>query len=81
MEIKEVIKKVSDLNLTIEICGNWVWLHGDTRPHKDILKTSGFKWAPKKKLWYWRPAEYRSFSRGKFSMNEIREKHGSQRVS
>jgi len=62
----------------IEICGLWVWLSGDTRPHKDAIKEAGYKWASKKKMWYFRPADYKSSSRGKFSMDEIRGLHGSK---
>lgn len=80
-DICEALNKIIHLGLDIEVCGAWVWLHGDTRPHKDIIKDSGFKWAPKKKLWYYRPSDYKSSSRGKFSMDEIRNKHGSQKVS
>jgi len=72
---------VINLGLDIEVCGAWVWLHGDTRPHKDIIKAAGFRWAPKKTLWYYRPADYKSNGRGKFSMEEIRERHGSQKVT
>lgn len=63
--------------IEIEVCGIWVWLSGDTKPHKEELKAAGFRWAAKKKRWYFRPNEYRSFNRGKFSMDQIREKYGS----
>lgn len=64
--------------VVIEICGLWVWLSGDTRPHKEAIKQADYKWASKKKMWYFRPADYKSSSRGKFNMDEIREKHGSK---
>lgn len=31
------------------------WVSGNTKPIKDKLKAMGFKWAPKKKMWYLRP--------------------------
>lgn len=31
------------------------WVSGNTRPIKDHLKAMGFKWAPKKKMWYLKP--------------------------
>jgi hypothetical protein len=80
-EINNALNQVINLGLDIEVCGAWVWLHGDTRPHKDIIKAAGFRWAPKKTLWYYRPADYKSNGRGKFSMEEIRERHGSQKVT
>lgn len=75
------INAVIDMEgVLIEICGNWIWLSGDTRPHKDGIKAAGFWWASKKMQWYFRPADYKSSARGSFSMDDIREKHGSKSV-
>ena len=63
--------------LVVEICGAWVWITGNTRIHKETLKTSGFKWAMKKKAWYFRPEEYRSRSKGSTTLDEIRTKYGT----
>lgn len=65
--------------LSIEICGAWIWVTGETRAAKDTLKTAGFKWAGKKKAWYFRPEEFSSRSKGTKSLEEIRAKYGSQR--
>ena len=62
--------------LVIEVCGAWVWITGNTRDHKDALKAAAFKWANKKKAWYYRPAEYKSRGRGKASLEEIRANIG-----
>ena len=80
-DLNNALNAVYGLGFDIEICGAWIWLHGDTRPHKEKLKEAGFKWAPKKKLWYFRPADYKSKGRGKFSMDEIRASHGSEKVT
>lgn len=80
-DIFNALSKIISLGFDIEICGAWVWLHGDTKPHKEILKEAGFKWAPKKMLWYFRPSDYKSKGRGQFSMDEIRNTHGSERVT
>lgn len=77
-EINTALNAIINLGLTIEVCGSWLWVSGDTRPHREILKTSGFKWAPKKSMWHFRPAEYKSFNRGKWDMDKIRMTHGSQ---
>lgn len=66
--------------IIIEVCGNWVWLSGDTKTHKEIIKEAGFKWAPKKVMWYFRPEEWRSSNRNNTSMDEIRESYGSLKV-
>ena len=80
-ELNAALNAIIGLGLEIEICGSWIWVGGDTRPHKDVLKLAGYKWAPVKKLWHFRPSDSKkSFSRGKFSMDDIRVKHGSQAI-
>ncbi|MGB3464542.1 MAG: J domain-containing protein [Cyclobacteriaceae bacterium] len=68
---------ISIPDLIVEICGSWVWVTGNTQTHKDILKGAGFKWAPKKKAWYFRPEDFKSRGRGKSSLEDIRIKYGS----
>lgn len=75
------LKAVAGLGLEIELCGTWVWVSGDTKPHKDVLKAAKYKWAPKKQMWYFHSGERKSFSRGKFTIDEIRSMHGSRPVS
>lgn len=74
------LNAIIHLGLTIEICGAWLWVSGDTRQHKDVLKVSGFKWAPKKLMWHFRPEDYKSFNRGKWSIDQIRATHGSTQI-
>ncbi len=66
--------------LIVEICGSWVWLSGNTKPHKNTIKTAGYFWASKKRQWYFRPSDYKSRSRGGVSMDKIRDMHGSTHV-
>jgi curved DNA-binding protein CbpA len=79
-QINAALNAIINLGLTIEICGSWIWVSGDTRTFKDTLKNAGFKWAPKKMMWHFRPAEYKSFNRGKWNMDKIRETHGSTTI-
>ena len=79
-KINDALNAIITFGLTIEICGSWIWVSGDTKPYKDILKESGFKWAPIKKMWHFRPDEYKSFNRGKWNMDKIRNKYGSSDV-
>ena len=65
--------------LIVELCGCWLWISGDTRPHKEELKAAGCRWSSSKKMWYWRHQEDGAhWSRGKKSMSQIRMKYGSQ---
>ena len=82
-ELNEALNAIIDLDgIEIEICGAWVWVTGNTKPHKEALgkKGAGFYFASKKKAWYYRPADWKSASRGNWSLDRIREEHGSQAV-
>ena len=56
-EVANALNKISGLGLIIEICGAWVWVTGKTKEQRELLKISGFKWAPKKECWYFRPMD------------------------
>lgn len=76
---QETISKIAHLEgLIIEIVGNWIWVTGATRHHKDILKENGFFWASKKCAWYFRSDEFKSGSRKNIPLEEIRAKYGSK---
>ncbi len=78
-EYMEVIQKIITLpDIVIELCGSWVWVSGNTYEFKDTFKAAGFRWASKKKMWYWRSEADATTSRGKMSMQEIRQKYGSE---
>ena len=64
----------------IEICGSWLWVTGETKQVKDILKNAGLYWAANKKAWYFKPSDYKAKKHKTFSMNDIRGKYGSETV-
>ena len=66
--------------IQIEVCGNWIWVSGETKPVKDDLKEAGFKFSKNKIAWYWHAAGYRKMSSRQFSMDDIRESFGSEVV-
>lgn len=80
---EEFIEIISALiripGITVELCGAWLWIGGETRAHKDELKAAGCRWSSKKMLWYWRHAEDAAYHRGHTkSMDYIRATYGSQ---
>lgn len=82
-ELNEALLKIVDLpGIEIEVCGAWIWVTGDTRQHREALgkNGAGFFWAKKKKAWYFRPSDWKSAGRGNWSLDKIREEHGSQKV-
>jgi hypothetical protein len=68
-------------DVTVELCGLWVWLTGNTKPVKDTIYNSGygFKFAGKKQAWFY--AGVKSFGRGQYSMDDIRSLHGSKQFA
>lgn len=67
--------------LIIELCGGWLWVSGDTRTHKDVLKSAGFYFASKKVMWYFRSAEYKTKNKKALPIEAIRAKYGSQQIA
>ena len=81
-KLNDAINAIINLDgVIVEVCGTWVWVSGDTRPHKDAIKNAGFKWASKKKQWYFKPDGYKKRSKGEYSMDEIRSAYGSEPVN
>ena len=79
--LKEMIQKVIHLsNITIEIIGNWLWIGGNTYQYRKDLKEMGFKFASKKKAWYWHSESFRKRSHNTLSMEDIRSYYGSTEV-
>lgn len=76
---KAVINDIIHINADIEIIGSWVWVHGGYE-YRELLKSVGFKFAPRKKCWCWHYGEYRRHHKGEVSLDEIRMKYGSQTV-
>ncbi len=63
----------------IEVCGYWVWLSGNTYPHKEAISYLGFKFSGAKKSWYWSPTiNITNYKRGSKSMKQIRKDYGSK---
>lgn len=79
-EFRRLINELLKLSgVIVELCGNWVWLSGNTREHKERLKALNCRWAAKKQMWYWHhQEESRKHYRGSSTMQDIRQKYGSQ---
>ena len=81
IKLREVLNKVINFtDVTIELCGSWIWISGNTYQYKKELKEIGFKWASNKKAWYWHSEAFRKRSNKKLSMNDIRKYYGSTEV-
>ena len=71
------IKDLVGKGIEIELMGRWIWVSGETKPHKEKLKELNFKWCRKKGAWSWHRLEDSTISNGNYTLSEIREKYGS----
>ncbi|MDC4147480.1 molecular chaperone DnaJ [Acinetobacter baumannii] len=77
LKVKAAFDKIVNLEgLIIEQIGTWLWVSGDTKPHKAALKDAGLKWNGKLEKWIFVGSPSRG--RGTMAMDEIRAKYGSQ---
>ena len=78
--LREMLQKIIHFSsITIEICGSWIWCF-NSYEYKDQLKELGFKYAAKKKSWYFHTETFRKKRNKPLSMDEIREFYGSSEV-
>lgn len=78
----DIINALIDIEgLTIEIVGTWIWVSGDTKPHKELLKELKFRWNKTRELWQKRPEGDTKRTRGnKKSDAEIKNFYGCQTI-
>ena len=81
-QFREIIEKLINLEgVEIEICGAWLWITGNTYPNRDTLKSLRFRYSKGKNAWYWHEEGYRKHSSKTFSLDEIRDLWGSEKVN
>ena len=74
--IQDILTAGLPESVTIELIGAWIWLGGDTKPHKEKLKELGYKWHNKRKLWFWHSGKTRKSYNKKDNIEEIKSKYG-----
>jgi hypothetical protein len=77
VKFPEIISQIIHFDITIEICGNWIWLSGNTRSYSKQLKEIGFYYSPRKQMWYWRPSGWESNNHKPWDIQQIRKRYGS----
>lgn len=81
-EFKKIINELITLQgIEIEICGDWIWITGNTYSCREQLKALKFKFSKKKTAWYFHGADYKKRSKKTYSLDEIRELFGSDRIT
>ena len=79
-EFINIINVLTSLNdIYVEICGSWIWVSGNTKEHKEILKNLKFRYAHKKQAWYYHTEPYRKKGKRELTLDEIRDMFGSEK--
>lgn len=78
---RELIDKLINLDITIELCGTWLWISGNTKPYKIYLKELGLTYSGKKKMWYWHSGTFHKKSKKNMTINDIRNMYGSETIN
>lgn len=81
----EIMEKIDELirlrmvGVEIWLVGLWVWLRGETRPHKEELKQAGCLWHAKRLCWYWKPEYFNKYRvrHSPASFEGLAEKYGA----
>lgn len=71
-------------NISIELCGRWLWISGETKNCKDDLKKLGCKYSAKKKMWSWHFMEDSAlpyYGKKEWKIEQIRSFWGSQNIT
>lgn len=80
-EFKNIINALINLEgINIELCGSWLWITGNTKEHKEVLKSLHFRWSKSKLAWYYHTADYKKSSKKTYSLDEIRDLYGSETI-
>lgn len=75
----QALKEVERLELSVELCGSWIWLTSDfkSKAISSSLRSAGFKYQSKKRTFFFCPDYPKTRSRGSFSRDDIRNAYGA----
>ena len=56
--IRAVLDALAGIDADVEIIGSWVWVTRNSFPYKELLKSLNFRYASRKRAWYFHADEY-----------------------
>jgi hypothetical protein len=78
--IRDIINSLINIEgLNVEVIGKWLWISGDTYPVRTTLKQAGLTFIKKAGIPYWVYKGVESTSRGKMSIEDIKNKYGTHK--
>ena len=80
-QYKDIIDQIIHFeDVKIEIIGTWIWVSGETRPYKDILKALHFNWCKNKVAWSYHSEPWKKTSNKRTTLDDIRNLYGSEEI-
>ena len=75
---REFLNEIIHLyGITIEICGTWIWISGETKPFRQTFRDLNCKWSNNKKMWYFTADTKTKYRKTAWDIDKIRETFGS----
>jgi hypothetical protein len=75
-----------EVNIEIELIGNWLWVSGDTKPVKNLIQAIEIsdlmkcKFMSKKEKWAFHPANWKKKGKRIVSHQAIRDYYGTTKI-
>jgi len=80
-ELNVILSMVTGLEgVVVELVGTWIWVSGNTYPHKEIFNGLNFKWGSRKKVWSWHKETDKCRSYKDLTFEQVKIKHGVKKV-
>ena len=83
VDLMRVISELLALKMDADVylIGTWVWILGDTKPHKEQLKELKCRWHAQRAAWYYRDESNRGYGSSKGGLSDIADKYGCKKFS
>jgi hypothetical protein len=77
---QDIIDKINELlllsDVIVDLIGTWIWVRGETKPHREKLKELGCFWHAGRKVWYWKPKGFGRSRSNPGSLDSLALKYG-----
>ena len=79
-EILNIYHGNTEINISVDIVGDWIWIGGDTKKVKENLKDLKCRFSKNKAMWYWHEGKFQGYKGRTISYSEIVATHGKIQI-
>lgn len=71
--VARVMRAIHESNQAIDctVVGTWLWVTGETKPARHLLKAAGLWWNAKRSAWNWHPKGFSTRYNDNLTLDEI----------